>query len=325
MTQTRVKPMVEGGILSAIAIIFALISAYIPVVGVFTGIFWPVPIILLGVRHGYKWSMMATVVAGIISALLTGPLHALSVVLGFGLIGIALGHGFRKGYSPVKTLLWGVGASIISKLMLMGIGAVFMGVNPLNFEGEGFEQAMEQAINIYRSIGMSEQDLTKIAAEMKELFKLMKVMVPVIIALGAVFDTYINFVAARAVLKRMGKSIASVPIESFPPLKSWNMPRATVYVWGLSIAGLLFSQGNPQYQIIYQLAVNLQLAAMLILLVQGLALGYFLADKYEIPKLIRTILLVLIFTNGLFGQIVIFAGVFDLILDYRRLRTPRQF
>ena len=33
MTTTRVRPMVEGGILSAVAILFALISVYIPFIG----------------------------------------------------------------------------------------------------------------------------------------------------------------------------------------------------------------------------------------------------------------------------------------------------
>ena len=66
MRTTRVQPMVEGGILSAVAILFALISVYVPFIGVFVNLIWPVPIILLGVRHGYKWSLMATVVAGIL-------------------------------------------------------------------------------------------------------------------------------------------------------------------------------------------------------------------------------------------------------------------
>ena len=101
MTTTRVRPMVEGGILSAVAILFALISVYIPFIGAFINLIWPVPIILLGVRHGYKWSMMATAVAGILIAILVHPLHAVAVAIGFGMTGIVLGHCFRKHLSPV--------------------------------------------------------------------------------------------------------------------------------------------------------------------------------------------------------------------------------
>ena len=102
MQHNRVRPMVEGGILAAVAILFALISVYVPFIGVFVDLIWPVPIILLGVRNGYKWSIMATLVAGVLIAILLGPLRAVGVAIGFGLIGITLGHAFRKNYSPVK-------------------------------------------------------------------------------------------------------------------------------------------------------------------------------------------------------------------------------
>lgn len=326
MSQTQVKPMVEGGILSAIAVIFALISAYIPVLGEFAALFWPVPIILLGVRHGYKWSILATVAAGIIAALLTRPLHALSVVVGFGLIGIVLGHGFRMNHSPVKTLMQGVAASLISKVILIGIHTAVLGVNPFAaIDGAAVDQAMQQTMNIYRSLGVSEEELAEKAVIARELLKQFLLVMPSMIVLGAVMDTTINFLAVKAILKRMRKTIATPPIPSFPPLKYWNMPRATVYFWALSAAGSYLSEAYPQYQIVYQLAANLQWITILVFLVQGLALGCFLADKYEIPKFIRTVLLVFIFINPLFAQITVFAGIFDLILDYRRLKEPRQF
>ena len=127
MRQTRVRSMVEGGLLAAIAIIFAIISVYLPIIGPFVNLLWPVPIILLGVRHGYKWSIMATVVAGVIISMLVHPLQAVSVVVGFGLIGIVLGYAFRMEFSPAKTMLWGSAASLLSKIALLAIGAAIRG------------------------------------------------------------------------------------------------------------------------------------------------------------------------------------------------------
>ena len=140
MSNSRVKPMVEGGILSAVAILFALISVYIPLIGAFVNMIWPVPIILLGVRHGYKWSLMATVVAGILIAILLHPLHAVGVAIGFGLTGIALGQCFRRNLSPVHSVLIGSVASLASKLIVLAISAAVMGINPLaDWTGEDVE------------------------------------------------------------------------------------------------------------------------------------------------------------------------------------------
>ena len=61
MQLARTRSLVEGGILSAMAIVFALISVYIPVLGMFVNLLWPVPIILLGVRHGFRWSFLCLI------------------------------------------------------------------------------------------------------------------------------------------------------------------------------------------------------------------------------------------------------------------------
>lgn len=176
--QTNIRPMVEGGVLSAIAIIFAMISAYLPVIGPFVNLIWPVPIILLGVRHGYKWSIMATAVAGILIAILMHPLHAVSVVVGFGLIGITIGHAFRHKFSPVKTMVWGSAASLISKIAIIGIAIVVLGTNPLNMQGEVIEKAMAQAMDFYRNMGIKEEELATMAETMKQMLGMMQMILP---------------------------------------------------------------------------------------------------------------------------------------------------
>ncbi len=151
MGQTKVVPMVEGGILAAVSIIFAFISVYIPLIGAFVNMIWPVPIILLGVRHGYKWSIMATVVSGLLIAMMVHPLQAISVVVGFGLIGIALGYALHAQYSAGKTLLYGSIASFVSKIAVIGIGLAITGVNPIDFQASTMSATIAQIMDFYRA------------------------------------------------------------------------------------------------------------------------------------------------------------------------------
>ena len=198
--------MVEGGILSAVAILFALISVYIPFIGAFVNLIWPVPIILLGVRHGYKWSLMATVVAGILIAILLHPLHAVTVAIGFGLTGIALGHCFRRNFTPVTSVLLGSVASLLSKIIVFSISAAVLGINPLADHSEAMNRAVEQAINIYRNFGMKDADLAQVSENLKNTLAMMKLIFPAAFAMASVVDTYLNFIVARAVgaLVRLG-------------------------------------------------------------------------------------------------------------------------
>ena len=318
MRQTRVRSMVEGGLLAAIAIIFAVISVYLPVIGPFVNLLWPVPIILLGVRHGYKWSIMATVVAGIIIAMLVHPLQAVSVVVGFGLIGIVLGYAFRMEFSPTKTLLWGSVASLLSKAMLLGIGAVVTGINPFNMQGEVMASAVQQAVEVYRNFGMPEEQLAQMADSMKTMIELIKIILPAGFIMASVVDTCFNFLIAKAVLRKLGHKIPDLP-----PFKQWNIPDYVVYFFALALVMIYWGKSR-ELSMLYTIGMNLQVVTSMLLLVQGLALFYFIVDKYNLSRTVKGIILFLILTNGLFSQMLIFAGAVDTVMDYRHLRVARK-
>ncbi len=315
--QTRTKPMVEAGILAGIAIIFAFISAYLPVIGAFIHLIWPVPIILLGVRHGVKWSFLATVVAGILIAILLHPLHAISVVVGFGLTGIVLGYGLRENFPPAKTLLWGSAASLVSTAAVITIGMVILGTNPLALQQEAMTKSLEQAIGFYRSMGMSEADLEQMTVSMNAIMDMLKIILPAGFGMAAIVTAYLNLAVAKRVLKKMGHYIAP-----FPPFKDWQMPKLSLYAFIVAVLAMYWGHSR-EWTWLYNLGVNLQMIAIVFLLIQGLALFYFLADKYKLSRLMRGIILFLVLTNGIILQVVLFAGAIDMTMQYRA-RSQRR-
>ena len=317
MQKSPVRPVVEGGVLTAVAIIFAFISTYVPILGAFVNLLWPVPIVLLGVRHGYKWSIMAVVAAGIIIALLMHPLNAVSVVVGFGLIGIALGYAIRQGFPPAKTLLLGSAASLISKAAVIAISAVVMGYNPLNLQTEAMVKGLEQAMEFYRGMGMKPEDLAQMETAMRPMIEMMKIILPAGFVLAAVVDTFLNFQVAKAVLARLGHHI-----EPFPPFRRWSMPRLTIYALAVALVSIYWGK-TREIELLFNTGMNLQVITTMLLFIQGLAVFYFLADKYNLSRIVRSIILFLIFSNGIFMQALIIGGAFDLIFDYRQLRASR--
>lgn len=318
MTTTRVRPMVEGGILSAVAILFALISVYIPIIGAFVNLIWPVPIILLGVRHGYKWSLLATAVAGILIALLIHPLHAVAVAIGFGLTGIVLGHCFRSKYRPVTSVLLGSVASLVSKLIVMSISAVVLGVNPLADHAAAMTKAVDQAMNVYRSFGMKEADLAQLAENMRGMLDLMKLILPAGFALASVADTYLNFLVARSVLCKLGHSIAP-----FPAFREWSFYPAVLYAFITSVVMLYWGKSR-EITLLADIGINLQVASSMLLMLQGLSMVFYYSAKHQVPNFIRWMLVVFVLSNGFITQMAVFAGAFDIALDVRKLRRPAK-
>ena len=316
MATSRVRPMVEGGILSGVAILFALISVYIPIIGAFINLIWPVPIILLGVRHGYKWSLMATAVAGILIALLIHPLHAVSVAVGFGLTGIVLGHCFRRKYRPVTSVLIGSVASLVSKLIVLGISAAVLGINPLADQSAAMSKAIEQAISVYRSFGMKETDLAQITENMRGMLELMKLILPAGLALASVVDTYLNFLVSRSVLRKLGHHI-----DPFPAFSRWSLYPVVLYVFIVSVLMLYWGKSRD-ITWLADAGLNLQVASSMLLMLQGLSMIFFYSLKYQVPKFIRWMLVVFVLSNGFITQMVVFAGAFDIAMDFRKLRRP---
>ena len=60
---TRVTSMTESGLLAAITVVMALIGVYVPLLGTVAILMWPLPILILIVRHGLRWGVMAVVVS----------------------------------------------------------------------------------------------------------------------------------------------------------------------------------------------------------------------------------------------------------------------
>lgn len=318
LQKRKTSSMVEGGILSAVAIIFAIISVYLPILGVFVNLIWPVPILLLGVRHGVKWSLMCLTVSGIIIAIIVNPLQAISVVVGFGLIGVALGYGIRKEMTPLKTLFIGSIASFLSKGAVLIIGFLMMGINPIEFQFEATGQAIQNVLEIYRSMGLSEDQLQEMQSTLEKTIGLMKIIMPAGFAVASILDTYINFWLAKAVLKKLGQHIAD-----FPPFTEYSLPDFMLWIYGVSLLLVTYYNPTPEH-ILYLIGANLQTIASLALLVQGVAITYYFIEKKGWPKFLKSILVLLLFSSQFLVQLAVLLGAFDIFFNYRKLRKIQK-
>ena len=127
-------PVVEGGLLTTIAVILGLASTYLPVVGVVVEFFCPAPFVVLAVRRGVKISAAAFFVSFILLALFTGPIFATRIALTLNFCGVVLGYCILKNFSTLKSFLATFIAAGISELMLVGFLAVIMDINFADME-----------------------------------------------------------------------------------------------------------------------------------------------------------------------------------------------
>ncbi|KYO67222.1 YybS family protein [Thermovenabulum gondwanense] len=311
--QNNTRALVEGALLSAITIILSLLSLYIPILGTFASLVWPVPIILLGIRHGLKISILATVVSGIIVAMLEGPLQALTVILGFGLIGIALGWAISKDFSAEKCLAVGTVASLIAKVVLIIISLYVMGINPINEEIAALKESVEQVTKFYTSMGMNKELVEQTTQNFKQAVNLLSMAIPGVFVLASIVDSFLNYSVAKLVITKLGSRI-----KDFTPFWQWKLPSFTVFFF---MIGILLTFLEPYWPagILKTIGMNLQLVFYFAFFIEGFSLLAYYFGKYNVSKPLRVLAVLLVFFNPFFAQIVAWAGMFDILMNFRKL------
>lgn len=309
----QTKSMVEGALLAALTVLLSVIGIYLPLIGIFIGFTWPVPITILGLRHGLKWSVLATAVSGIILAMLVTPLQALTLVLGFGLLGIVLGEAIKRDLSVGKIIWLGASASLLSKILLFLTATLLLGVNSFAENFAMLERSMEQALDMYRQMGMNQTQIEMMGESLRNVMNLMKVVFPALLVVASIIDTFINYILSQLILKRLG-----YPAKKVPPFSEWSLPRWVV--WGF-ILGIIFLISGQHYKIegLTTVGLNLQYFSSMLFLVQGFSVVSFYLKKYNTNNLVRWLILVMIFITPFLVGILVWVGLLDVWFDYRRL------
>ena len=196
---SKTSAMVDAGILAAIAIVMALISMYVPVAGVFVNFVWPLPIIICGMRHGLKWSLMSLTVAGIIVAIIISPLQAFFLVAIFGLMGIVLGECMRRRMPPMRLMFFGSIGAVVALILNVVLSFAVLGINPIEMMFTSFNQSLTELATYYREQGMSEADIKTAIQGYADLLSMMRIIMPGAFLVSAPALAFVNYWAAKKI------------------------------------------------------------------------------------------------------------------------------
>lgn len=314
----KTSAMVESGILAAIAIVMALISIYIPVVGAFVNFVWPLPIIICGMRNGLKWSLMSLIVAGIIIAIIISPIQAFFLVAIFGLMGIILGECMRRRMPPMKLMFFGSIGAVLALIINVVLSFAVLGINPIEMMFTSFNQSLTELAAYYREKGLSEADIQAAVSGYKEMLSMMRIIMPGAFLISAPVLAFINYWAAKKILAKLGESF-----EPFPPFTSLQVPGWILWPYGASLFAVTYFYLNARDSWMYDISVNVQTVTSFMLVLQGICLIYWFVEHKKKPAWWAHLATGLMFFVPIFSQIIVYVGAFDIIFDYRKIRSKR--
>ncbi|HHU33200.1 MAG: YybS family protein [Zhaonellaceae bacterium] len=320
----KIKALVEGAILSAIATILAIIGLFLPPLSLITNFLWIIPIIVICLRHDMRVGLLVLLVSTVLIMMFGTPFSGLALVLEYGLMGLIYGFAFRKKLSVGKTLFYGCLAAVLGTILVIFLSFMLTGFSPDYLQTQA-QEAMDAVLEMYEQMGflenLAERGLSEaqIQSMMQGLLTVVISLIPGFMVVSSLSSAFLSFFLSRIILKKMHISLPSIP-----PFQTWRIP--WYYIWGFIVAFGLFLLGDyTRWKVLKIIGQNVMLVYGPIFFVIGMAILKFYLDKFKVAKGFRFLIILMTFMYFPFAFIFISSlGIFDTLFDYRRLTGGKK-
>jgi hypothetical protein len=269
-------------------------------------------------RYGQVVGLTALGVVTVLAVAVLGPSAGLSLVLGFGGMGLAL---WFYGRRPIRIELYFAG--LVATFVVGSLGAPVVAMLVTRTD------PIETALGLYRQVGdafdlyvQALRDNTGpenlayiqrvIAARHTWVWTFFN-LTPALLVAGATAMTLINFLLVRRVTPAMwGLS-----------LNRWRAPDHAI--WALLLPGLgllpkflgpLIGARWAPAESLFFILLNLALIALLPYVLQGLAVIAFFLERWRLPRFLRVLAYFLLLTQGLIAAVAAL-GLMEFWVDLR--------
>jgi uncharacterized protein YybS (DUF2232 family) len=289
-----------------------LAAAVVPLVGAMSSLFAPAPILLSSVGFAGARLRAAAAIAVAAAAVVAfgGWLAGLGYLLTFGLAAAVMCDMLerRKPFETIVTVTGGV-------VLAAGVIAAFAMAGSAEGLARGIHDALASGMtrghDFYKVLGV-ETGITHDAEA--GLLDMMVRLSPALVALSAGFGALLNL----AMFWRMGgRQRLGYPL--FGDLARWSTPEW--FIWVLLAAGFGMFVPVPALAVA---AMDAFVCVAAVYFCQGLAIMAFYFKTLAIPPWVRGLIYFVTIIQPVLAALVCAAGIFDLWVDFRRLKSPSQ-
>lgn len=301
----------EAALITAFTTLFVIISFnFFPIII----LFYPVPFIILGVRHVTKYNIYGILASSILIGILIDIFTGIFTFLIFGLISITITYMINKKYKYQEIILGGVLVAIISLLLGLVVISQITGISFLTEVTSLLTESAKHQIELVKEMGFSNYEMSLIEDYLMSTVKYLIIIIPASLIISLAFIVFMNYWMAGAILKRTGHKNINTPKFTEFSLPS-NIIMGSIVIVVLSL--LIRYMKILYYETIF---INTIILISFVFFLQGLSVIAFIMNKRGMHKFVKIILMFLLIVNVLLTLVVIFIGLLDVILDFRKLR-----
>jgi uncharacterized protein YybS (DUF2232 family) len=300
---------------TVITLFIFVVTSYLPILGFFCAFFIPLPTLFYRSKLGRNTGVVVPAAAlFVMAAVLGGIAVDLVFFLELLLLGFMLGEFLAKDLSVEKTILYTCASVLLSGLL----GLVFYsnssdtGITVL--VSDYIAQNLELTLALYKSMGVSEESLVQLANSLEQIQYVLVRIVPAMVIGSTLLVVWINLLLAKGVLTAKGFFF-----PDFGALNHWKAPDALIWLL-IGCGGMLLIPGSS----LKMLGLNGLLVLLTVYFLQGIAVVSYYFEKKKFPRALRLFLYTLIALQQFILLLIIGLGLFDMWLNFRKLKTNKN-
>lgn len=295
-----------------IFLVIILVSLVSPPLGVMAGVFIPVPLILVYLQRGKIVGLLTITAVALALMLTVGPQLAIAFVMAYGIMAAAMAEGTRLSLPLEKIILFSALAPAVLTGLVMFAGMDDQEESPLKHLENILREEAEGYIPVLKKSGESPESIKDFREFIDRAAPMLARIFPAFILVSSLVGAVINFLTVRFLWLRFYSRKYFEGVEA----SRWMLP--DVLVWGLIGGfGALFLSGG----FLQTVGMNLVFILLFFYFLQGLAVVAHILTAKAFPKWVWVIIFFLILLNPLFMGLVMGLGLFDIWVDFRKIRV----
>lgn len=301
------------GILLPAAIVLAIFftALLLAPLGMIVGILAPAPLVVVSLQKGRQagWIAAGLVVLAIMAAM--GPRVAVFFFAEYAVMAFIMAETLRLRLAFEKC----VSFSALGSAALMGflLLLVFTGqeIPSGDFLEEQIKIQFRQSIEVLNAMGRGTAGFDSADAFIEKTARVFAASYPAVIVIGSLFGALANYSVARALARRR-RELAPYFSGSF---STWILPEYFIWIFILSAGALFLPEGT-----LHVVGLNVFIIAAVIYCLQGMAIVVHFLDKKNVPVFLWIVVFIVIFAQPLLVGILMGLGLFEMWMDFRKLR-----
>jgi hypothetical protein len=225
--------------------------------------------------------------------------------------GVVLHRSVELGESPFLSGLKGCLSLVGGWLIVVTVAAAGSEVSVYSQMLNTLDLALTEALEQYRqSSGISAEALVVIEATISQMKIVIPAIMPGILGSVVLLVIWTTMVFGNILLERTSGFTA------WPNFRRWSLPERLIWAV-IAMGAFILIPVEP----LPKIGINCILLLTIVYCFQGLSITVFFMNKWKVPLLLRSFFYVMIVFQSLGTLILLFFGIADIWVDFRRLKV----